>query len=96
MSHSPINRRDALLAGAGQAISATAPSPAAAQTPQATTASTILKSQSLAPLMGAPVTLGKGAFTRAWCHQIQLMELGPPFGRADVVRRLVACWPKVQ
>ena len=60
MSHSPINRRDALLAGAGLAIAATASTSASAQMPpQSTTASAILNSQSLAPLMGAPVTLGR-------------------------------------
>jgi alkyl sulfatase BDS1-like metallo-beta-lactamase superfamily hydrolase len=60
MSQSPINRRDALLAGAGLAITATNPSSTLAQaTPQPTTASAILTSQSLAPLMGAPVQLGK-------------------------------------
>ncbi len=50
MSHSPINRRDALLAGAGLAITATASTSASAQMPpQSTTASAILNSQSLAP-----------------------------------------------
>ena len=43
MSHSPINRRDALLAGAGLAIAATASTSASAQMPpQSTTASAIL------------------------------------------------------
>jgi len=59
MPHSPINRRDALLASAGVAIAATAPQVVLAQTPSSPAASNILKSQSLAPLMGAPVTLGK-------------------------------------
>ncbi|TBR22000.1 MAG: MBL fold metallo-hydrolase [Reyranella sp.] len=62
MSHSPINRRDALLASAGLAVTATVPLSTLAQTPpQPTTASAILKSQSLAPLMGAPVELGRAA-----------------------------------
>jgi hypothetical protein len=62
MPQSLINRRDALVAGAGLAITATAPSPTLAQTPpQPTTASAILKSQSLAPLMGAPVEFGRAA-----------------------------------
>jgi alkyl sulfatase BDS1-like metallo-beta-lactamase superfamily hydrolase len=60
MSHSPINRRDALFAGAGLAINAAASTSESAQMPpRSTTASAILNSQSVAPLMGAPVTLGK-------------------------------------
>ena len=60
MPHPSINRRDALLASAGLAVAAAVPSSTSAQTPQQSKiASAILKSQSLAPLMGAPVTLGK-------------------------------------
>jgi alkyl sulfatase BDS1-like metallo-beta-lactamase superfamily hydrolase len=60
MSRSTINRRDALAASAGMVVAATTPPSASAQTPPQSTASTaILKSQSLAPLMGAPVQLGK-------------------------------------
>jgi alkyl sulfatase BDS1-like metallo-beta-lactamase superfamily hydrolase len=58
MSRSTINRRDALLASAGMVVTASAPPSAQAQ-PATLTA--ILKSQSLAPLMGAPVQLGKAA-----------------------------------
>src|SRR5690242_9227939 len=59
MSHSRINRRDALLASAGLVAAATAPSSTSAQTPpRSTIAPAILKSQSLGPLMGAPVELG--------------------------------------
>lgn len=59
MSHSFISRRDALLASAGLAITATTPFSTLAQTPpQSNLASSILNSQSLAPLMGAPVKLG--------------------------------------
>jgi hypothetical protein len=58
MSHPPINRRDALLASAGLVAAATATPAALAQGPSSPAASNILKSQSLAPLMGAPVTLG--------------------------------------
>lgn len=62
MSQSRISRRDALLASAGLAASVTAPSASLAQaaTP-ATVPSRIMESQSLAPLMGAPVELGKAA-----------------------------------
>jgi alkyl sulfatase BDS1-like metallo-beta-lactamase superfamily hydrolase len=59
MSHPPINRRDALRASAGLAIAATAPPAALAQAPSSPAALNILKSQSLAPLMGAPVKLGR-------------------------------------
>jgi alkyl sulfatase BDS1-like metallo-beta-lactamase superfamily hydrolase len=57
MLHSFINRRDALLASAGLVVAATAPS-SAQPPPQSTIGTAILKSQSLAPLMGAPVELG--------------------------------------
>jgi hypothetical protein len=51
MTRSAINRRDALLASAGLAVTAAAPSSALAQTPpQPTAASAILKSQSLCGL----------------------------------------------
>jgi hypothetical protein len=60
MSDAPINRRDALLAGAGMLVAATAPSSGAAQasgplSPQSPGSNT----QSLAPLMGSPAELGK-------------------------------------
>jgi hypothetical protein len=58
MTRSLINRRDALLAGAGLLTAATGPSTALGQAPQVST-STILRSESLAPLMGAPVELGR-------------------------------------
>ena len=58
MTRSSINRREALLAGAGLLTAATGPSTALGQPPQVST-STILGSQSLAPLMGAPVELGR-------------------------------------
>jgi hypothetical protein len=62
MSDLPINRRDALRASAGLAPAVMAPSSTSAQTPpQPTPPTAILKSQSLAPLMGAPVELGTAA-----------------------------------
>jgi hypothetical protein len=63
MLHSSFNRRDALRASAVLLAGVAGPSSASAQTPRSPAApvakSTILNSQSLAPLMGAPVELGK-------------------------------------
>jgi len=86
LSHSPINRRDALLA-AGLAITVTAPSSALAQTPpQPTTASAILKSQSLAPLIGAPVELGRasnGPIVNQAAGRTQLSRSSRPHRQMD-------------